>query len=84
MLPVILKEKTAATVSNYSANIKLTKKGFHTFSTDVNLTHIFSSVVTNGGLINSCCFLWKLEETQKVTVNIHFNNTVLSQSFQWS
>lgn len=37
---------------------------FSTFSGDVNLAHIFSSVVTDGCLINSCSLQWKLEEKQ--------------------
>lgn len=33
-----------------------------TFSGDVNLAHIFSSVITDGGLINSRCLPGKLEK----------------------
>lgn len=35
-----------------------------TFSRNVYLAHIFSSVITDGGFVNSCCLQWKLEKKQ--------------------
>lgn len=51
---------------NYSNNQwdKLSMTDAFTFSRDVNLAHILSSVITDDGLINSCSLQWKLEKKQ--------------------